>query len=79
MVMNFIRGLLGGGSTQEARKQETRTLYHWRCSCGSHSRGGDLFESDAKYNAEQHQLSKGVVKGVRHPMPEAYATEEEFE
>lgn len=79
MVMDFIRGLLGGGSTQETRKQNTRTLYHWRCSCGSHSRGGDPFESDAEYKAQQHQRSKGAVQGVRHPMPEVYSTEEELE
>lgn len=79
MMMDFIRALLCGGSTQETRKQNTRTRYHWRCPCGSHSRGGDLFESDAEYNAQRHQLSKGVVKGVRHPMPEVFSTEEEFE
>ena len=68
VVKDFLRGLLGGGSSPE-----TRTLYHWRCSCGSHSRGGDI-ESDAEYNAQRHQWSKGVG----HPMPEVYATEEEI-
>ena len=67
--MGFLRGLLGGRQVPESR-----TLYHWRCSCGSHSRGGDLFKSDAEYNAQRHQW----YKGVGHPMPEVYATEEEF-
>lgn len=48
------------------------TLYHWRCACGSHSRDGDQFESDAQYNAQRHQWSKGVD----HPTPEVYASEQ---
>lgn len=65
MVMGFLRGL---------REPKTRTLHHWRCSCGTHSRGdgGWLFESDAEYNAQRHQW----YKGVGHPMPEVYATED---
>ena len=68
-MRDFLRGLLGGDSSSE-----TRTLYHWRCSCGSHSRGGDPFETDAEYNAQRHQWSNGVD----HPMPEVYSTEEAF-
>lgn len=70
MVGKFLRGL---GGQDDSRSTKTRTLYHWRCECGAHSRGGDPFESDAEYNAQQHQWSKGVD----HPMPAIYSTEEE--
>jgi hypothetical protein len=53
----------------------TRTLWHWRCECGAHSRGGDPFKDDAEYNAQRHQWRQGVG----HPMPEVYSTEEERE
>lgn len=64
--MGFLRAL---------RDPKTRTLYHWRCSCGAHSRGdgGWLFESDAEYNARRHQEYEGVL---HHTMPEVYTTDE---
>jgi hypothetical protein len=46
-----------------------RTVYKWQCECGAHSRGGDAFEDDAKYLAQQHQWRKGVG----HPMPDVYS------
>lgn len=52
----------------------TRTLWHWRCECGAHSRGGDPFKVDAEYNAQRHMWRKDVG----HPMPEIYPTEEEL-
>jgi hypothetical protein len=45
-----------------------------RCECGAHSRGGDPFKVDAEYNAQRHMWRKGVG----HPMPEIYSTEEEL-
>jgi hypothetical protein len=48
-----------------------RTLYHWRCSCGAKSRGGDLFLQDAEQLAQEHMWRKGVG----HPTPEVYAVE----
>jgi len=71
MLGKFLRGLAGSANSADATK--TRTLYEWRCECGAHSRGGDPFESDAEYNAQRHQLSKGVG----HPMPEVYPTQVE--
>jgi hypothetical protein len=52
---------------------KTMVVYHWRCPCGAHSRGGDWNESHAHYLAQSHQWSKPVP----HPEPEVYATEEE--
>lgn len=69
MLGRFLRGL--GGSDDPDGATKLRTLYHWRCECGAHSRGGDPFESDAEYNAQRHQWGKGVG----HPMPEVYSTE----
>jgi hypothetical protein len=71
MLRKFLRGL--GGPNDSGGATKTRTLYHWRCECGAHSRGGDPFESDAEYNAQRHQWGKGVD----HPMPAVYSTEEE--
>lgn len=72
MFREFLRGL-GGSDDSDGRGTKMRTLYHWRCECGSGSRGGDPFESDAEYNARRHQWSKGVD----HSMPEVYSTEVE--
>lgn len=72
MVIEFLRGILGGGSSPEPR---TQTFYHWRCSCGAHSRGGDPFESDAEYNAQRHQWRNGID----HPMPEIYSNQREID
>jgi hypothetical protein len=69
VVMDFLRGLL----SRDPSPKRTWTLYHWRCPCGSHSRGGDPFERDAEQLAREHQLRKGAG----HPMPEIYSTEEE--
>lgn len=71
MLGRFLRSL--GGSADAPGATKRRTLYEWRCECGAHSRGGDPFESDAEYNAQRHQWSKGVD----HPMPEVYSTEVE--
>lgn len=71
MLGRFLRGLVGQDSSGGATKM--RTLYHWRCECGAHSRGGDPFESDAEYNAERHQQGKGVD----HPLPLVFSTEKE--
>jgi hypothetical protein len=68
--MDFLHGLLGGGRSP---KTITRTLWHWRCECDAHSRGGDTWKDRAESNAQRHQWSKGVG----HPMPEVYATEVE--
>lgn len=72
MVRNFLRKLV---------EPETRTLYHWRCPCGAHSRGGHPSEYDAERRAERHQLEAGVeldahLAGEHHPIPEVYATED---
>lgn len=71
MLGKFLRRLGGSGNSGGATK--LRTLYHWRCERGAHSRGGDLFERDAAYNAQRHQWGKGIG----HPMPEVYSTEVE--
>ncbi len=70
-MFSRLRRALGTGSATP----KMRTLYHWRCECGAKSRGpgGDLMRSGAEYNAQQHQWRKGVG----HPMPEVYSTEEE--
>lgn len=71
MAMGRLRRLL------EPKKQ---TVYHWRCSCGAHSRGGDVSEYMTQSRAQRHQLNTGVElnayrAGERHPLPEVYATE----
>ena len=71
MLGKLLRGL--GGSDDSGGATKMRILYHWKCECGAHSRGGNPFESDAEYNAQRHQWAKGVG----HPMPEVYATEVE--
>lgn len=71
MLGRLLHGFSGRERATSATK--TRTLYHWRCECGAHSRGGDPFESDAEYNAQRHQWSKGID----HPRPEVFSTEEE--
>lgn len=71
MLGKFLRGLGRPDGSDGATKM--RTLYHWQCECGAHSRGGDPFESDAEYNAQRHQWGKGV----NHPMPEVYSTQVE--
>lgn len=67
MLVDILRRLLGGDSAPK-----TTTLWHWRCPCGAHSRQGDYFKADAEQNAHRHQ----VRKGVGHPAPEVYSTEE---
>lgn len=68
MLGKFLRGLTGtGGATK------TRTLYHWRCECGAHSRGCDSIKFDAECKAQRHQLRKSIG----HPMPSVYSTEVE--
>ncbi|BDH15385.1 hypothetical protein [Streptomyces hygroscopicus] len=72
-----IRRALKGAALQPGTASagpSTRPVYHWRCACGAHSRGGDPFKSDAEDNAQRHMWRKG--KG--HPMPEVYLTEEEL-
>lgn len=61
------------GSASAGFGAET-TLYHWRCACGAHSRGGDPFKSDAEYNAQRHVWRSGVG----HPTPEIYSTVEDL-
>lgn len=72
MFGRLRRALQGSGPAAP----KTRTLYHWRCECGAHSRGpgGWLIAPDAEYNARRHMWNKD--KG--HPMPEVYTTEEEL-
>lgn len=67
MLGDILRRLLGGGSASK-----TKTFWHWRCECGGHSRGGDFFKADAEQNAYLHQNRKGVG----HPAPEVYSTQE---
>ncbi|MET7668178.1 hypothetical protein [Micromonospora luteifusca] len=73
MIEKILRAL--GGARSDRVGRNTRTLYHWRCSCGGHSRGpgGWLIPADAEYAAQRHQWNKGVG----HQMPEVYSTEEE--
>ncbi len=68
MLGRFLRGL--GGASGATK---TRTLHHWRCECGGHSRGGVGLRTQAEYKAQRHQWGKGVD----HPMPTVYSTEEE--
>ncbi|WP_143666764.1 MULTISPECIES: hypothetical protein [unclassified Streptomyces] len=71
MFSSIRRALRGARSAAP----KMRTVYHWRCECGAHSRlpGAWGLPVDARYNAERHQWRKGVG----HPMPEVYSTEEE--
>ncbi|MGN9893023.1 hypothetical protein [Micromonospora sp. L31] len=73
MIEKILRALSGAASDRTG--SNTRTLYHWRCSCGAHSRGpgGWLISLDAEYAAQRHQWNKGA----EHQMPEVYSTEEE--
>lgn len=68
-----IRRTLNGAASQRDDAR-SRTLYHWRCACGAHSRGpgGWLITYDAEYNARRHMWREGVG----HPMPDVYSTEE---
>lgn len=75
MVWDFLRGLAnavrtdghGAESGYDASKLEH---FHWKCSCGSHSRGGWLLRSDAEQGAFLHRNRKGLP----HPEPEIYST-----
>jgi len=73
MFEKILRVLSGTASDRISRN--TRTVYHWRCSCGGQSRsaGGWGIPVDAEYAAQRHQWNKGVG----HQMPEVYSTEEE--
>ncbi|MFG1860805.1 hypothetical protein [Microbispora bryophytorum] len=76
MIEKIWRALKGAASQPSTAPgaPRSRTFYHWRCSCGAHSRGGWLITFDAEYNAQRHMWRQGVG----HPMPEVYFTEEEF-
>lgn len=69
MFGNFLRGF--GGLDHSANATKTRTLYHWNCECGAHSREGDSLESHAEYKAQRHQWGMGV----EHPMPAVYSAD----
>jgi hypothetical protein len=75
-VIEWIRRALRGSESQTGSTSAGfgSTLYHWRCACGAHSRGGDPFMSDAEYNAQRHMWRQGVG----HPMPEIYSTDEDL-
>jgi hypothetical protein len=72
-VIEKIRRALTGAASQpdETSRSFNPMTYHWRCECGAHSRGADI-KADTEYNAQRHMWSKGVG----HPMPEVYSTEE---
>ncbi len=74
-MAGWIKRALGLGARAGAApvQSNVRTLYHWRCACGAHSRGGDLLESNAEYNAQRHVWRSGVG----HPTPEIYSSVEE--
>lgn len=71
MLGEFLRRFRGSDSSGGGTRM--RTLYHWRCECGAHSRDGDPSQSDAVYKAQRHQWSKGI----HHSMPEVYSTDVE--
>jgi hypothetical protein len=52
----------------------TRTVWHWRCACGGHSRYSETSEILAKWKADRHRFRQGVDH-----VPETYSTEEEIE
>lgn len=76
VIMKIFRALQGAAEKPNsgANDRRSRTLYHWRCQCGAHSRGdgGWLFESDAEYNAQRHQWRSSAEHS-----PEVYTTIEE--
>lgn len=73
MIEKILRVL--GGTASAPTRSNTRMAYHWRCSCGAHSRGPDgwPFSLEAENAAQRHQWKKGVG----HQMPEVYSTQEE--
>lgn len=69
------------GFWRKLSEPERRVLYHWRCECGAHSRGGNTSKYDTERRAERHQLEAGVdmesfLAGKRHPLPNVYETED---
>lgn len=64
MIEKIRRALQGAASQPDAPSgsPSSRTLYHWRCASGAHSRGpgGWLITHDAEYNAQRHMWRKGT-------------------
>lgn len=77
MIKKILRALTAAVSQSGpvTRGSHSRTVYHWRCSCGARSRGGWLIAHGANYAAQRHMWREGVG----HPMPDVFSTQERVE
>ncbi|WP_030274381.1 hypothetical protein [Streptomyces sp. NRRL B-24484] len=77
-LLGTVLGLVAAGVAAQrrtaARRPEPtpriRTMHHWRCECGGHSRGGFITRDEAWWAGERHRR----LKEAGHPTAELYTS-----